>query len=372
MNPPSPSPPPAAVSAARAAEAHSTLSGRVLAGARDLHPAYFALVMATGIISNACHLLGFHLIALALLWLNVVFYVSLWSMTAIRLGRFPSRFVADLRDHNRGVGFFTMIAGTCVLGSQCLIILALPELATGLWVLGLLLWIVLTYTVFASLTVKQSKPELARGINGGWLVAVVGTQAVSLLGGQVSHYLEPSRQAVLFASLMFWLGGGMLYVWIISLIFYRYTFFALEPSDLAPPYWINMGAMAISTLAGTVLIDNASTSALLESLAPFLGGVTLLFWATATWWIPMLIILGVWRHGYRRFPLRYDPLYWGAVFPLGMYTVCTYRLTQVLPVEFLTPLPRAFIYIALAAWALTFCGLIGTLARVVRGPRGNA
>ncbi len=372
MSPASPSESPAAESAAPVVEAPSTLAARVLAGARELHPAYFALVMATGIISNACHLLGFRLIALALLWLNVVFYLSLWIMTSIRLRCFTSSFVADLRDHNRGVGFFTMIAGTCVLGSQCQIILARPEIAAGLWVIGLLLWVLLTYTVFTNLTIKHSKPELARGINGGWLVAVVGTQAVSLLGGQVSHYLEPSQQGVLFVSLIFWLGGGMLYVWIISLIFYRYTFFALEPSDLAPPYWINMGAMAISTLAGTVLIDQSPASPLLESLAPFLSGVTLLFWATATWWIPMLIILGVWRHGYRRFPLRYDPLYWGAVFPLGMYTVCTDRLIQVLPLEFLAPLPRAFIYIALGAWALTFCGLIGMLARLVRGPRGNA
>src|ERR1019366_1868578 len=62
---------------------------------------------------------------------------------------------------------------------------------------------------------------------------------------------------VLFVSLVMWLDGGMLYIWIISLIFYRFTFFPLEPSDLTPTYWINMGSVAISTLAGTVLIVNA-------------------------------------------------------------------------------------------------------------------
>jgi len=39
----------------------------------------------------------------------------------------------------------------------------------------------------------------------------------------------------------------------------------------------------------------------------------------------MLVILGFWRHVYRRFTLRYDRLYWGAVFPLGMYSVCRLR-----------------------------------------------
>jgi tellurite resistance protein TehA-like permease len=163
---------------------------------------------------------------------------------------------------------------------------------------------------------------------------------------------------VLLFCLAMWLGGGMLYIWIISLIFYRYTFFSLSPSDLAPPFWINMGAVAISTLAGTVLIGAAPHSRVLSELLPFLKGFSLLFWATATWWIPMLVILGIWRHLYRRFPLRYDPLYWGAVFPLGMYTVCTFRLAQVIEAPFLLWIPQAFIYIALTAWSLTMFGLM--------------
>jgi len=32
--------------------------------------------------------------------------------------------------------------------------------------------------------------------------------------------------------------------------------------------------------------------------------MTLLFWATGTWWIPILLALGAWRHLFQRLALR--------------------------------------------------------------------
>ena len=327
-------------------------------GIATLNPAYFAMVMATGIVSTACLLLDMRWLALPLFWLNILAYVVLVTLTGARLAMFPQAFFADLIDHKRGVGFFTMVAATCVLGSQCLQIGEARLIAVVLWCVGCVLWLVLTYTIFTSFSVKETKPLLQDGIHGGWLVSVVAAQSVSLLGGLLAAGFGSYREQVLFFALVMWLGGGMLYIWIISLIFYRYTFFSMSPADLSPPYWINMGAMAISTVAGTILISEANNSALLSQLLPFLKGFTLFYWATATWWIPMLVILGAWRHVYKRFPLRYDPQYWGVVFPLGMYTVCTFRLAYAIDLPFLLIIPKSVIYFALAAWLLTFGGML--------------
>lgn len=339
-------------------------------GLAGMHPAYFGMVMATGIVSIASHLLAsewgsvLEWIAMLLFYLNIAAYVVLWVLTLQRIARYRDRVVADLMHHGRCVGFLTIVAATCVLGSQVLIIASNWRAATVLWLLGILLWGALTYAIFTIITVKQDKPTLAEGINGGWLLAVVAAQSVAVLGAQLSeNFDEQLRPIVLFFALAMWLGGGMLYVWIISLIFYRYTFFSLSPSDLAPPYWINMGAVAISTLAGTMLIASASHAPVLQELLPFMKGLTVAFWATATWWIPMLVILGFWRHIYRRFPLRYDPLYWGAVFPLGMYTACTFRLSQAIEAPYLLVIPRWFIVVALGAWLIVLAGLLHRLLR---------
>lgn len=329
----------------------------------SLHPATFAMVMATGIVSIACHLLGHPLLARVLFWLNGAFYGGLWAMTVARVVRFPSRVMADIAHHGRAVGFFTVVAATCVLGNQAFLIFGAWRPAAVMWAFGIVLWAAVTYTVFTALTIKAEKPPLSEGINGGWLVAVVAAQAVSVLGTLIAEGFGVYTQGVLLFCLGMWLGGGMLYIWIISLIFYRYTFFVMHPSDLAPPYWINMGAVAISTLAGATLVNAAPLSPLLQEILPFLKGFTLLFWATATWWIPMLVILGAWRHLYRKFPLRYDPLYWGAVFPLGMYTVCTFRLAAAIDAPYLMIVPRIGIYVALAAWSAAMVGLVRQLAR---------
>ncbi len=327
---------------------------------KSLHPAYFSLVMATGIVAIATQIHGIPVLPTILFWLNSLFLGGLVLATGARVMLYPSEVMADVRSHSRGVGFFTLVAAVGVFGSQIVLQLKAPATAFVFWAITAVLWFVVMYGVLTVLTVQREKPSLATGLNGGWLVSVVATQSLSLLTVLVlpAEVLGNLRLPLMFAALVLWLGGGALYMWLMTLVFFRYTFLPMSAEDLTPPYWINMGAVAISALAGTTLLQHASLSPMVTELIPFIKGFTLLFWAVGSWWIPMLILLGIWRYLICGVAFVYDPLYWGGVFPLGMYAVCTYRLAHMVEATFLVPLSYCFMLIALVAWAAAFVGLL--------------
>jgi tellurite resistance protein TehA-like permease len=327
---------------------------------KTLHPAYFSLVMATGIVSIATYLHGIPLLPKVLFWLNALFLAGLAAATGARILRYSRAFVTDIQSHSRAVGFFTTAAATAVFGTELVLLMDAAEIAAAFWIAATVLWFVTFYGVLAVLTVKPDKPSLADGLNGGWLVSVVAFQSVAMLTGLISAagIFAGLERPLLFAALVLWLGGGALYLWIITLIFFRYTFVHVAPEDLTPPYWINMGAMAISALVGATLIEQTALSRDVADILPFVKGFTLFYWAIATLWIPMLLVLGVWRHLIGGVPLAYDPLHWGSVFPLGMYSVSTFHLAKILAAPFLLPLSQLFMVVAVLAWAVTFAGLV--------------
>jgi tellurite resistance protein TehA-like permease len=225
---------------------------------QKLPPNIFAIVMATGIVSLAAHGAGYRHLAHGLFWLNVALYAVLSVLLLDRALRHRADLAADLQSHAKAPGFFTLVAAPCVLGNQCVVLYGAALAGQALWVVGTVFWLALSYVMVPGLMEGTEKPMSEEGLNGAWLLPVVGTQAVSVLACRlVPAFAVDETEARLFLALVFWLFGSMLYVWQITLIFHRILFLPLSPRELTPSYWINMGAMAISTLAGVCLAVGA-------------------------------------------------------------------------------------------------------------------
>ncbi|HEY9724277.1 MAG TPA: tellurite resistance/C4-dicarboxylate transporter family protein [Oscillatoriaceae cyanobacterium] len=330
-------------------------------------PVYFILVMSTGIVSIAAEQQGFEAIARALFAFNLIAYAVIWLLTLIRLVFWGPGLLHDLLDANRGFGFLTLVAGTCVLGVQLIVLANLTAIAAALWALALVLWLGLLYTFFTVLILREQKPGLAQDIHGGWLIAVVSTQALCVLGTMLAPQIGPWRLEAQFATLCLYLLGAMIYGLIIPMIFERLIFFTLTPTALRPLNWIDMGASAITVLAGDTLVRAQYSGPLHVEMVPILKASTVFFWVGASWWIPLLLILGFWRHLVRRFPFTYDLQYWGMVFPIGMYAACTEQLAIVLRFEALHWLSRLVCYVAIAAWLVVCLGMLRRLGRALWG-----
>jgi tellurite resistance protein TehA-like permease len=341
-----------------------SINQRFSASIRDLFPGYFAMVMATGIVSIACYLIGIGWLSRVLFFINVFAYLILLLMTALRLIRYPHNLALDMISYTQGAGFFTLIAGTAILGSQFVVIYGSRVPSIILWIAGLVFWIILTCVFFTAVTVRSAKPTLDAGISGGWLITVVGTQSISVLASLIATKFGLWQQPLLFGGLAFYCAGCGLYLILIALIFYRLVFFRLEAEQFTPLYWINMGAAAITTLAGSRLILAAQKWTFLQDILPFLKGFTFFFWSMASWWLILLIVIMGWFYLYKRFRLKYEAQFWGLVFPLGMYTACSFTLGQGTSLPFLENLARGFIYIALLAWLVTFVGFLLRLGKI--------
>jgi tellurite resistance protein TehA-like permease len=87
-------------------------------------------------------------------------FLVLAAMTLLRLILFPRAFFNDFGDHNRGVGFLTIVAGIAILGSNLMTLFGLYNPGLILWAAGMILWVLFTYGIFAAFIIRTDKPSL--------------------------------------------------------------------------------------------------------------------------------------------------------------------------------------------------------------------
>ncbi|WP_346175241.1 tellurite resistance/C4-dicarboxylate transporter family protein [Streptomyces cuspidosporus] len=324
----------------------------------ELRPGGFAPVMATGIVSQAVGAAGARRLSDGLLAVAVALYGLLLAGWARRLARHRRDVARELREPAKVFGFFTFVAGSDVLATRLAAGPGRP-VAAVLLAVALPVWLALMWCA-ARVVRGLGVGGVPRHVDGSWFLCVVGLQSLVLAGGA----LEPHR--ALAAKVAGWVLGVALYVAVAAAVAGRVVSVGLRPRELTPPYWVTMGACAISLLAGARLVpqglDPAPTGG---AVADFL----LAMWGWITLLVPVLLAAGIWRHGVHRVPLAYEPTWWTIVFPLGMYAMSSAVLGTTEGQHRLVSVGHAMAWGASGAWTLAALGAL--LPRLPGGAPGR-
>jgi tellurite resistance protein TehA-like permease len=335
-----------------------------IADLQALHPGNFAMVMASGIVSVGLANLGFEVLAELLYYFAVFIWLSLLVLSTARAVVHFSAVRVDLLNPRMVFSYFTLVAATAIVG---LLWHAHGhvQLAILCWWIAFLSWSALLYLSFSVLTFLTHEHNV-NIVHGGWLISIVGTQSLVLLGARIAPELGPYSSFMMIEIHMLWGLGLAFYGIFVTLFCYRIFFLTLKPDQVSPLLWVVMGAAAICANAGTSLLTGNPGLPFLVAQRPFIEGISMMIWAWATWWIPMLVLFFVWKHLIHKLPLRYEPILWSFVFPLGMYAVASGRLglaAEFSPLEWIS---KVMVWIAFAAWCFTLIGFLHQMVRTLR------
>ncbi|MDQ6785010.1 MAG: tellurite resistance/C4-dicarboxylate transporter family protein [Actinomycetota bacterium] len=316
----------------------------------ELHPGYAAWVMATGIVSTALALFGRRLLATIVLGVALGAFAVLLVAYTWRLVSYRRELVDDARDPSKAFGYFTLVAAANVVGVRFAIgHHPLPTMILG--AISVPLWLLLTYAIPGYMMIGPRPGPVLPGVNGSWFMWVVATQSLAAAAATLALSTPALSASMAPLAVALWGIGVVLYLMLLGLITLHLLAAETTPHALSPTYWIYMGATAITVLAGARILALPDRLAVLVATRQVVSGLAFVLWAFGTWWVPMLIAFGVWRHLVRREPLSYEPTLWSMVFPLGMYAVGSASYGQATHLGFMVDIARVELWVAVAVWA---------------------
>lgn len=322
--------------------------------------------MASGIISVGLELEGFQPLSAALLAVCVVSYATIVVLNVVRLAAYRSAMRDDFLDPGRAFGFYTFIAGTNVLGVRLAMTGAHWATALLLAVAGLT-WLLLGYVIPWTAVLGRDERPVVKDANGTWFIWCVASQSVAVACATLEPLGGEWRAGLALLAVVAWSVGIILYAAVGIFVSLRLMTYRIRPEDLRPGYFVSMGAMAITVLAGARIVEMADAP-MVDATRGLIAGASVVFWAFATWLLPALVAAGVWRHLVQRVPLSYEPGLWSVIFPLGMYAVAGIYLGRADRLPVVQAIGQAELWVALAAFVATFVGMIVHLWRTLGAP----
>lgn len=313
----------------------------------DLDPINFAFIMATGIVSISLHINGWIRLGNLFLAIGTVGYIGLILLFAARFYLVPKIAFHKMKDIQELFKYLSFSAGSDALAAH-FSMLGNTVVAFILGFIGAISTIFLIYAIFCMLFFHAK--ESIQVVCPYWLLMAIASNSVGMVISDLWNQEAITNETIMIIASCFWSFGIMVYIFFMSLNFYRMFFFPFKGGDLNPAFWTCLGGAAIAVVDGCnlVLVNNAPQ--FLEQIKPFISGISLLLWGWGTAFLPILILMWAWKYFYFKVPLENDPSMWSVVFPLGMYSASIVYLSNALQMHLLDWWRPIFLAIAVLAW----------------------
>ena len=347
---------------------------------RQFTPNWFAATMGTGILALALPQVpgvgaSLHPVGEALWYFNIALftlfaglYTARWTMFGHEARRIFGHNTVSMFIGTIPMGLATIINGCLAFG--------LPQFGAGVIPIAETLWWIV---VAMSLACGVAIPYLMfprhehslDGMTAVWLLPVVAAEVAGASGGLLAPHLADAHHqfVVLATSYVLWAYSVPVAFGILAILILRMALHKLPHESMAASSWLALGPIGTGALGMLVLGSNAPAILAANGLgqigavAQGIGTIAgLLLWGFGLWWLALatLITIRYWRAG-----VPFNLGWWGYTFPLGVYTVATFKLGTTLQLGFFG-IVGTVLTVALAAMWL----LVGAKT-VAGGWRGN-
>ncbi|KAJ7106495.1 voltage-dependent anion channel [Mycena crocata] len=332
--------------------------------------AWHTIVMGTG--SVAALVSRFHFgqgseaiktITLLLFFLNLCFFVSICAATIARYYMFPELWPAMLRHPTQSlfIGAFAMGAATLIniaLTAHQTYSFAGPGFLYTLWALWWLDSAVSLLTAVGMIYVMMTKQQHSLGqMSALWLLPVVPLIVASSTGGLLAAALPKYASLTTAVSFIMLLMGLSLALMIITVYLMRLAIHGPLAPNLILSSFIIVGPLG---QGGFSMLVNSRNLAGLQ-LSPFLSPVVIqsvCFCAAWAMWSMGLIWLCIAFCSIysviRRQSVPFAVVYWGTIFPNGVFALLTVELGTVLESRVLIYLGAIFSILVWMLWIFVF------------------
>lgn len=311
-------------------------------------------MMATGILSLAARTIGWNALSLVLLWLAILAYLLLLVYEVVRLDRRARIVLEELRT-GFIFNYLTLVVAGAVLASDMLASGWSTTLAWLLLVFSGAFWVAIMLVILLELAALGSLHPRSEA-QGGWLLAVVAPQSLSIL--MLALAGQSGADALRVIALVLWILASVLYLPLAAVRVLRLERARDTVRELRSDDWILMGALAISTLAAAHLLALPAEHQLGAATDPVLSVLVNIEFIAACAWIPLLA-WGEIEHLRRGATLRaFAAGRWSTVFPLAMFSLAGKALAQHDHLNGLSAVGNVFFALALAVWLATILLLL--------------